>query len=60
MKTPCLDCVDRQIYCHVTCKKYKLYKQSREEIKGFKRRINDIEGYSIDNIRKIAEYNRKH
>lgn len=33
MKNPCLNCVDRVLWCHGKCEKHKEYKEYLEDIK---------------------------
>lgn len=59
MKTPCLDCSERQIYCHTDCKKYKVYKYTTEENKRRRMLEKESESYIICNTLRIREKTRR-
>lgn len=56
MKTPCLNCADRQIGCHGKCKKYDLYKEELEREKELKqtslRSFTECDKFRKEMIRK--------
>lgn len=42
LKAPCLNCPNRMINCHSTCKSYIDYKNENEKIREEKHKINQL------------------
>lgn len=49
MKTPCLNCKNRNLYCHSQCEKYKKFRNSIDKAKLNKQEI-DFSNYLYDAI----------
>ena len=48
-KAPCLDCKDRKVLCHSTCKKYLYFRQELDRInkEEFKKKKTTADIYEI-------------
>ena len=59
MKVPCLNCAERQIYCHIDCERYKAYKYTTEENRRRRMLEKESESYIICNTLRIREKLRR-
>lgn len=55
-RSPCKDCLDRQLGCHSTCKKYLTYKEILETIRKEKYNQDELE----NSLREIHRKRRSH
>ena len=43
VKSPCINCEDRELACHDRCEKYKKFKDELKEIQDWRKRIVNYE-----------------
>lgn len=60
MKAPCLNCPDRYSGCHDACEKYQTYKAHRQSISDARKRVNFIDEYFSDTVKKAEKLRRQH
>lgn len=54
-KSPCLDCKNRSLYCHDTCKRYLKYRKLIDEARVERVKEMDVMGYTINNVYKFKK-----
>lgn len=55
MKSPCKNCNNRQIYCHVNCSKYADFVAQRKAIIGAKSKEAASKEFYFERIRKMKK-----
>ncbi len=61
MVKPCHNCLDRKLYCHVSCEKYKEFRNEMDEINKKKDQERAVVGAAIAGYRnRGANYKKEH
>ena len=60
MDNPCIkQCPDRSFDCHISCKRYKAWREYLDEQNTLKRQKNDIVAYATNKTAKFRNYYAK-
>lgn len=59
INAPCLDCTERHLGCHGTCKGYKDYQEEKRKesrfMKGIREGQNDLRNYKEEKYRRLKQ-----
>ena len=58
--SPCKDCTDRQLHCHSTCDRYKVYKDEIEQRRAAKKAEDDEISFATQVKREVQKRYYKH
>lgn len=60
MKSPCVkDCPERLYNCHISCKRYREYREYLDEINALKRKENEASAYMRIKAARYSTYYAK-